>query len=271
MAHIRERVSHLYRHQRLNLFKPEHAQRPNTARHVRSGFMHIPTGISALNDFLDGGILQGQLTMLYGEGGSGKTGLMLQLASNSANQGWKTIFIQTDTRFPSERFQQIAGIHWSKVVGQVPIMELHDFDQQERLAETLPRYVTPNVKLVLWDTITSLYRTAQSTSKQNVLLNKSLNRQLVLLLELARSKELAIVLAAEMRGVIHTAENVGESDWSAEGPVAEKVLDYWTAVRLKLQKTPQLNQRRFTVERYLGMETPRSMLLQMSANGLEAT
>ena len=233
--------------------------------------MHIPTGISALNEFLGGGILQGQLTMIYGEGGSGKTGLMLQLASNSAKQGWKTIFIQTDTRFPSERFQQIAGPNWSKIVGDVPIMELRDFNQQERLAETLPRYITPNVKLVLWDTITSLYRTAQGTSKQNVLLNKSLSRQLVLLLELARLKELAIVLAAEMRGVIHTAENAGESDWSSEGPVAEKVLDYWTAIRLKLQKTPQLNQRRLTLERHPEIGTPRSLLLQMSANGLEAT
>ncbi len=209
--------------------------------------------------------------MLYGEGGSGKTALMLQLASNSALQGWKTIFIQTDSRFPSERFRQIAGSRWSRIVECVPIMELHDFEEQEQLTEVLSRYVTPSVKLVLWDTITSLYRIAQSTTKQNVFLNKSLNRQLVLLLELARAKEIVIVLSAEMRGVMHAGENGGDPNWSEEGPVAEKVLDYWTAGRIKLQKTPQLNERRLTVERYPRTETPKDLLLQMSAAGLDAS
>jgi DNA repair protein RadB len=230
--------------------------------------MHLPTGISALNELLGGGILQGELTMLYGEGGSGKSALMLQLASNSALQGWKTIFVQSRSRFPSERFKQIAGSQWSKVVEQVPIMELHDFQQQEQLTEVLSRYITSSVKLVLWDTLTSLYRTAQGTAKQNVLLNKSLSRQLVLLLELAKAREIAIVVSADMHGVIRARENE-ESDWNEEGPVAEKVLDYWTAVRLKLQKTPQLNQRRLTMERNPRINTPQSILLQMSAKGLE--
>ncbi len=196
---------------------------------------------------------------------------MLQLATNSALQGWKTIFIQTDSRFPSERFKQISGSQWDKIIEYVPIMELHDFQEQEQLTEVLSRYVTPSVKLVLWDTITSLYRMAQSTIKQNVVLNKSLNRQLVLLLELARAKEIAIVLSAEMRGVMHSGENDGDSDWSEEGPVAEKVLDYWTAGRIKLQKTPQLNERRLTVERYPRIEAPQGLLLRMSAAGLNAS
>ncbi len=233
--------------------------------------MHLPTGISALNELLGGGISQSELTMLYGEGGTGKTVLMLQLAFNSALQGWKALFVQSNSRFPSERFKQIAGSQWNKIVEHVPIMELHDFQQQEQLTEVLSRYITPSVKLVLWDTITSLYRTAQSTAKQNVLLNKSLSRQLVLLLELARTREIAVVLSADVHGVIHPRENPEDSDWSEEGPVAEKVLDYWTAVRLKLQKTPQLNQRRLTMERNPRVNTPQSILLQMSATGLETS
>lgn len=233
--------------------------------------MHIPTGISVLNELLGGGIPQSELTMLYGEGGTGKTGLLLQLASYSTLQGWKTIFVQSNSRFPSERFKQIAGSQWNRIAEQVPIIELHDFQQQEQLTEVLSRYITARVKLVLWDTITSLYRTAQGTSKQNVLLNKSLSRQLALLLELARAKEIAIVLSADMRGVIHTGADEGDSDWSDEGPVAEKVLDYWAAVRLKLQKTPQVNQRRLTMERHPEINTPQSILLQMSTTGLEAS
>lgn len=219
---------------------------------------------------MGGGLLEGELTLLYGEAGSGKSGFMIQLASSSAAHGWKTIFIQSDGRFPSERLRQIAGSDWKKVVEQTPILEVEEFEQQEDLAESLSRYVTPNVKLVLWDTFTSLYRLAQSTSKQNVLLSKSLNRQLAFLLELARKKNLAIVLAAQMRGVIHTSEPNGESEWGAEGPVAEKVLDYWTGVRLKLQKTPHLNHRRITLERHPRIEGPRSILLAISETGLEA-
>lgn len=230
--------------------------------------MRISTGISPLNELLGGGISSSELTLLYGEAGSGKTALLLQLASNTALQGWKTIFVQSNSRFPSERFKQIADGQWKGIAEQVPILELQNFHQQERLAEVLTRYITPSVKLVLWDTITSLYRTAQSTSKQNVLLNKSLSRQLVLLLELSREKEIAIALSADMRGTIHSGETEGDPEWSDEGPVAEKVLDFWTAVRIKLQKTPQQNQRRLTLERHPRTNTPQSILLQMSAAGL---
>ncbi len=231
--------------------------------------MHTGTGIPALDELMGGGILNSELVLLYGEAGSGKSGLMMQLASNFASQGRKSIYIQTDSRFPTVRFRQIAGSKWKQVVEQVPILELHKFDEQERLTEVLPRYVGSSMRLVLWDTFTSLYRTAQSTSKQNVLLNKSLNRQLVLLLELAREKEISIILAAQMRGFIRTPENDDESEWRGEGPVAEKVLDYWTGIRLKLQKTVQLSQRRLTVERHPSIETPRSVLLQMTVTGLE--
>ncbi len=232
--------------------------------------MQISTGIPSLDRIMGGGIMQEQLTFLYGEAGAGKTGLVLQLAFVNARRGLKTIFVQTGSRFPSERFKQIAGGLWKQAVEQVPILELHDFDQQQKLAETLRRYASPTVKLVVWDTFTSLYRAALSSQHRNVELNKSMNRQLALLLQVAREREISIVLSAEMHGVVHTAPSDESVEWGEEGPVAEGVLDYWTQTRMRLEKASLLNQRRLTVERHPAVATSESIMLQITSTGIEA-
>ncbi len=230
--------------------------------------MNIATGVPTLDKLLGGGIPTAQLTLFYGEAGSGKSTLMMQLALSATSNSTKAIYVETSGAFPSERFKQIAGSQWKQISEQTPILELQEFEQQEKLVEVLPRYLGSTVKLVLWDTFTSLYRVALSTSKQNVLLNRLLNRELAFLLKTARERDVALVLAAQMRGII-PEDDVEDASQETEGPVAGNVLDYWTNTRIKFQKTPQLSLRRLTLERHSTVTSPSSLLLKVTERGLE--
>ena len=58
--------------------------------------MRVPTGCNSLDSLLRGGVEAGAVTELFGEGGSGKTNLCLQLARNVALDDKKVIYVDTE-------------------------------------------------------------------------------------------------------------------------------------------------------------------------------
>ena len=70
--------------------------------------MNIPIECEPLDDLLGGGIESGSLTSLYGEAGSGKTNICLQLTRNVVNSGKKVVFIDTEG-VSFTRLEQICG------------------------------------------------------------------------------------------------------------------------------------------------------------------
>jgi DNA repair protein RadB len=66
------------------------------------------TGCKSIDELLGGGFESGTVTQLYGEAGSGKTNICLQVAVECARKGKKIIFIDSEG-FSPERFLQIAS------------------------------------------------------------------------------------------------------------------------------------------------------------------
>ncbi len=66
--------------------------------------MPIPTGCKGLDDLIGGGVEEGIVTEFYGEGGSGKTSLALQLAVRCAESGKQVVYLDTEGVSP-ERFR----------------------------------------------------------------------------------------------------------------------------------------------------------------------
>ncbi|MFQ6059790.1 MAG: ATPase domain-containing protein [Thermoplasmata archaeon] len=73
----------------------------------------------SLDDLLEGGVESGCLTLLYGEAGSGKTNICLQLARNVARKK-KVAYIDTEG-VSVERLKQICGKNYNRIMRNILI------------------------------------------------------------------------------------------------------------------------------------------------------
>jgi len=67
----------------------------------------ISTGLKKIDNFLSGGIPDGVIVDIFGENGTGKTQLLLQLLINSIKNGGKVLFLDTTGGFRPERILEI--------------------------------------------------------------------------------------------------------------------------------------------------------------------
>ncbi|MCK5723178.1 MAG: PhoH family protein, partial [Gammaproteobacteria bacterium] len=60
----------------------------------------MPSGCQPLDELLGGGFETGVVTQIFGEAGSGKTNICIQLAVECVKRGKKVIFIDTESVSP---------------------------------------------------------------------------------------------------------------------------------------------------------------------------
>jgi len=89
----------------------------------------LPVGCQSLDLLLGGGFESGIITELYGESGSGKSNIVLQLAVAAVARGFRVIFIDTEG-FSAERFKQIAGPGAADIAAKIMIFEPMSLEQQ---------------------------------------------------------------------------------------------------------------------------------------------
>ena len=70
--------------------------------------MKVPLDCKGIDELLGGGFEAGAITEIYGEAGSGKTNLCLQLARHVLMEGKKVIYIDTEG-LSKDRMAQIFG------------------------------------------------------------------------------------------------------------------------------------------------------------------
>ena len=198
-------------------------------------FEKIPTDCRPIDEFLKGGFLAGTLALIYGEAETGKTTLAMQCATNCARQGYKTLFVDPDRTFSAQRFSQIVPERFKEVPELIILIRPNDFREQTVVVDRLTEYINQNFKLVVFDTITSLYslRIAESPSK-TFELNRELNRQMAILAQVARTKRIVILLTSQVHSVLNEVP-------VSTAPIATRVLKFWadTVLALKLTENPQ--------------------------------
>lgn len=168
--------------------------------------MKIEVACPSLDALLDGGIESGCITLLFGEAGSGKTNLCLQLARNVALAGRKTAYIDTEG-VSLERLRQICGEDYDRVLPEVLFSAVHTMAEQEKavskaakLAET-----TPEVGLVVLDSATTHYRlTGGETAREKE--RHALTREITGLMAAARRRDIPILVTSQVYTKIDTGE-----------------------------------------------------------------
>ncbi len=185
--------------------------------------MKLPTGSKCLDSLLDGGVETGTITQIYGASGTGKTSICLMLAYTTAKSGMKVAYIDTEGLSP-ERVSQV--FQDKEALKNVLIYEVMDFKQQSSAIKEVAK-VCKEVKLIIVDSFTFLYRSELEDVERQIKVKRELIAQLTFLLGLARKYDLAVVITNQVFTDVRTGE---------ERPLGGPSLDHITKVIVGLEK-----------------------------------
>ncbi|MDR2866619.1 MAG: DNA repair and recombination protein RadB [Methanomassiliicoccaceae archaeon] len=152
----------------------------------------IPIMCPSIDNLLNGGIENGSVTMLYGEAGTGKTNICLQMAYNVARSGKKVAYIDTEG-LSAERIGQIfVDESYSK---DLLVFHAHNFDEQSYgITQAARQAESDAVGLIIVDSMTMYYRLRSDDSS----VRNELVRQMEILLSTARKNDVAVLITSQV-------------------------------------------------------------------------
>ncbi|MBI4151386.1 DNA repair and recombination protein RadB [Candidatus Woesearchaeota archaeon] len=157
----------------------------------------ISTGAVFLDRFLDGGYDADIITTIYGPSGSGKTNLCLLAAVRIAEQGKKVLFIDTEGGIAVERIKQISS-RYEEVLERILFLNPVTFEEQKVMFNGLKALATDDVGLIIVDSISMLYRLELSRAEEVYDVNSALGRQIALLVEIARTRNIPVLITNQV-------------------------------------------------------------------------
>jgi DNA repair protein RadB len=164
----------------------------------------LPSGCQGLDRLLGGGFESGIITQLYGEAGTGKSNIVLQLAVQAVARGLRVILIDTEG-FSVERFKQIAGSGAEEAARKIIIFEPMSLEQQHISIRDASKLAGGDLGLVALDSATSLYRVLLE-AEDNRPVRRTLTVQLSELQEMARKNRIPVVITNQVYTEIETGE-----------------------------------------------------------------
>ena len=158
----------------------------------RGPVKRIPIMCQSIDGLLGGGIENGSVTMLYGEAGTGKTNICLQMAYNVAKSGKKVAYIDTEG-LSADRIEQIFVD--PAYVKDLLVFSAHNFDEQGYgITQAARQAESEAVSLIIVDSMTVFYRLRSDDSS----VRNELIRQMEILLNTARKNDVAILITSQV-------------------------------------------------------------------------
>ncbi len=218
----------------------------------------ISTAIPLLDNMLEGGIPLGLITHIFGASATGKTTLAIQCALNIAKKRMKTIYLDTERGVHPARVLQIAS---SKNPLQfLIIFRPKSFAEQSDLIDNMESFMVKDVKLIVIDTATKLYRAELESLAKNVALNRELNRQMAELLNLASKYNIAVIATNQVSA--DTKENGNQIK-----PAGGSILSYWSSLDLKMEYL-EMGVRRISIIKNLESSEKKVINVLLTKKGL---
>jgi len=206
----------------------------------------IPSRCEPLDALLDGGFAIGEIVVIYGEAGTGKTTLTIQTTIEAARRDSKVLYIDADHSFTHQRFTQLAG-EASDVGERILLFFPDTFSAQTSLVESAENYLTKATRLIVVDSITSLYRVGLGPAQQTFALNRELNRQLAYLSEVAARWRLVVLLTSQVHARM-------DFPFGRIEPVARRTIAHWPGTIIRLKNTSEHSRKDIIVERRRGRQ-----------------
>ena len=206
--------------------------------------MKISTGNEDFDEWLAGGYESDIITTIYGPAGSGKTNFCVLASAALASKSKKVIFIDTEGGFSVERLAQIAD---TSVLKNILMLKATSFKEQKDIFNNLLGKINKDIGLIVVDSAVMLYRLEMSMAKssnndeQARLVNRALAKQLEILNEIARNKNIPVIVTNQVYSPFIKKEDLGDRDIEEEKAkqvrmVGGDILKYWSKCIIELRK-----------------------------------
>jgi len=225
----------------------------------------IPTGSKVLDIMLDGGYENDVITTIYGPAGSGKTVLCLLCSINVARNGKKVVYVDSEGGFSLERLKQIASHishDYKKLLDKIIFLKPTSFAEQKKSFEKLKDIVNDKIGLIVVDTIAMLYRLELGKSEDAQEVNRELGRQISYLTEIARKKNIAVLITNQVYADFDNRDKVNI--------VGGDILKYGSKCLIELQITPNGN-RRLILKKHRSLKPEQELIFKIVEGGIIGT
>lgn len=224
-----------------------------------------PTGSKVLDRMLVGGYEKDVITTLYGPAGSGKTVLCMLCAITVARSERKVVYIDTEGGFSVERLKQITGktnTDHQKIMHNIVFLNPTTFQEQKKCFEKLTELANEKIGLIVVDSAAMLYRLELGKAENARIINRELGNQLGFLTQIARKKNIPILVANQVYADFEDKNKVKM--------VGGDILKYGSKCLLELQKTPSGN-RKAILKKHRSIEEERVITFKIVEGGILGT
>jgi DNA repair protein RadB len=256
---------------------------------------HLATGCAPLDGLLDGGLESDAITLVFGEGGSGKTNLALQCAREVAVSGKRVAYVDTEG-VSAIRLRQVfearvaavappltAAVGLPDTEGGDALLDLaepvavsagaaahrlkelesrvlfftpYTIEEQEKLVQNATR--VPDLGLLVVDSINMHYRLHINTGDDaESEAARSLYKQLHHLTGFARQNQVPILVTGQVYG--------GEDSTQ---PFARRVMEHLVKALVRFEKRPD-GARKATILKHRSIEEGRFARFRIGPHGLD--
>ncbi|WP_336003341.1 DNA repair and recombination protein RadB [Halorientalis halophila] len=219
----------------------------------------IPTGCSAVDELLGGGLERGVVTQLYGPPAAGKTNLALSAAVETAARGESALIIDTEG-ISVDRLEQLASGRSAAVdelASRIIVSDVLDFEEQGEAVRDAAEFAD-QVELIVLDSATGFYRISRAEDEEAGDALRTVAQQVTHLLSLARKHDLAVVI---------TNQVFTDPESDRARPLGGHTLTHWSGVVVRLERFRGGN-RRATLEKHRSKPAGETVQFKITGEGL---
>lgn len=188
-------------------------------------FLLFGKNLTLLND-------QGKIFHIYGEAGTGKTTLAIQIALSYCTKNKRVFYLDTEGKVTGSKIREMSDENNFKSINKnLKLFIISKFEEQRKLIQKFDFFFqTQKVDMIIVDTITNHYRQAMLFQKDTKNLYEKLAFQVAYLNKIAKKKTIPILLInqATMRKQKNDMINSEAMPLERIDPVAKAIMSYWS-------------------------------------------
>src|SRR3989339_575791 len=184
----------------------------------------VSAGSYDLNKWLFGGYESDIISVVYGAPGTGKTNFCLLAAVSQAKKGNKVIYMDTEGGFSVDRVKQLCNgdVPIDDVLKNIFLLKPTNFEEQKKAFDELLKHLKDEISLIVVDGMTMLYRldfadarkedensNEDKDRREMQKVNDELVRQMRTLAEIARKREIPVIITNQVYRWEETSKMVG--------------------------------------------------------------